>query len=338
MNFCIEAERFVDDKLSNWYVRRNKRPFQKEEQDAEKLGAYQTLYTVLTTLAKLFAPVMPFLTETMYQNLVVATHPANSVPSSVHHCDYPRVEESLLDTALLADMQALLNLVNLGLSARNAAKIKVRQPLAEMRVRPGDEADRRAVQRFADQIKDELNVKAVTLSEEALLKTEAKLTPRSQGKFGPRIKEVTAAIAAADPESLAVLVGKGEPFQLGDFDLEPTDITLSVTAPEGFAGVADRKTQAALDVRLTPELAAEGMARDIVRLVQDLRKNSGLQIEDRITLYLASPVAELQAAIETHWATIAGETLATDRATSAPSGSKSAKVEGKELTLGLVKA
>jgi isoleucyl-tRNA synthetase len=207
-----------------------------------------------------------------------------------------------------------------------------------MRVRPGDEADRRAVERFADQIMDELNVKSVTIHEVPLLKTEAKLTPRSQGKFGPRIKEVTATIAAADPETLAALVGKGEPFKLGEFDLEPTDITLSVTAAEGFTGVADRKTQVALDVRISPELAAEGMARDIVRLVQDLRKNSGLQIEDRIKLYLASPVAELQSAIDTHWATIAGETLATARAETPPAGAKSAKVEGKELTLGLVKA
>jgi isoleucyl-tRNA synthetase len=338
MSFCLEAERFVDDKLSNWYVRRNKRPFQKAEQDDEKRGAYQTLHTVLTTLAKLFAPVMPFLTETMYQNLVVATHPGGSVPSSVHHCDYPKVDTALVDETLLADMQALLNLVNLGLSARNASKIKVRQPLAEMQVRPGTEADRRAVERFADQIKDELNVKTVTLVDELLLKTEAKLTPRSQGKFGAHIPEVTAAIAAENPDILAALVSKGEPFSLGEFSLEPADITLTVSAAEGFAGVADRQTQVALDIRITPELAAEGMARDIVRLVQDLRKTSGLQIEDRITLYLASPVAELQAAIDSHWNTIAGETLAIRRASEQPPNTKLAKVEGKELSLGLAKA
>jgi len=338
MNFCLEAERFVDDKLSNWYVRRNKRPFQKAEQDAEKLGAYQTLYRVLTTLAKLIAPVMPFLSEAMYQNLVVATHPAGSMPASVHHCDYPEVDESLLDEALVADMQALLNLVTLGLSARNAAKIKVRQPLAELRVRPGQDADRRAIERFVDQIKEELNVKSVTLCEQNLLKTEIKLTPRGQGKFGPRLPEVAAALAAADPESLANLLSKGEPVSLGEFLLEPADVACHLTAPEGFVGAADRQTQVALDTRISPELAAEGMARDVVRLVQELRKSSGLEIEDRITLYLASPVAELQSAIDTHWATIAGETLATARATTAPAGAKLAKVEGKELTLGLVKA
>jgi len=238
----------------------------------------------------------------------------------------------------VADMQALLNLVTLGLSARNAAKIKVRQPLAELRVRPGQDADRRAVERFVDQIKEELNVKTVTLTDQPLLKTEVKLTPRAQGKFDARLPEVSAALSAADPETLANLLSKGEPVPLGEFLLEPSDVACQRTAAEGFVGVADRQTQLALDIRITPELAAEGMARDVVRLVQELRKSSGLEIEDRITLYLSSPVAELQSAIDTHWATIAGETLATARATTAPAGAKLAKVEGKELTLGLVKA
>src|SRR5205823_2344294 len=154
MAFCLEAEQFVDDRLSNWYVRRNRRRFWKGEKGADKLAAYQTLYTVLVTLTKLIAPVVPFLAEEMHQNLRLAAE-----PESVHLCDYPKNDDSLIDARLSADMAALLRLVTLGSAARNMVKIKVRQPLAELQVQPGTEADRRAVARFADQIAEELNIK-----------------------------------------------------------------------------------------------------------------------------------------------------------------------------------
>src|SRR5262245_55031130 len=136
MAFCLECESFVDDRLSNWYVRRNRRRFWKSERGADKLAAYQTLYTVLTTLTKLIAPVVPFLAEETHQN-----RRQGSDPESVHLCDYPQADESLVDERLSADMQALLRLVTLGSAARNSVKIKVRQPLAELKVQPGTEAD-----------------------------------------------------------------------------------------------------------------------------------------------------------------------------------------------------
>ena len=133
--FCLEAEKFVDDKLSNWYVRRNRRRFWKSEQGTDKLAAYQTLYTVLTTLTKLFAPIMPFLTE---DDVSEPRRRRRQGPAeSVHLCDYPEADESLIDNELSADMDALLRLVSLGSAARNTVKIKVRQPLAEMKVQPG---------------------------------------------------------------------------------------------------------------------------------------------------------------------------------------------------------
>src|SRR5262249_15913730 len=153
MAFCLEAEKFVDDKLSNWYVRRNRRRFWKSEKGADKTAAYQTLYTLLTTLTKLLAPIMPFLSETMYQNLQPTggrqppddgqdqgPHGPRS-PMSVHLCNYPDVDESLLDAELTVDMDALLRLVSLGSAARNTVKIKVRQPLAEIAVRPGSASE-----------------------------------------------------------------------------------------------------------------------------------------------------------------------------------------------------
>jgi isoleucyl-tRNA synthetase len=154
--FCLEAERFVDDKLSNWYIRRNRRRFWKSEQGADKLAAYQTLYAVLTTLTKLFAPIMPFLAEAMYTNLRESSkegQPGKTRDSfSVHLCDYPKLDQSLLDEQLSEDMDALLRLVSLGSAARNSVKIKVRQPLAEMKVQPATDGERRAVERFAYQI------------------------------------------------------------------------------------------------------------------------------------------------------------------------------------------
>jgi isoleucyl-tRNA synthetase len=312
MALCQEAERFVDDKLSNWYVRRSRRRFWKSEQGTDKLAAYQTLYVVLTTLTKLFAPVMPFLTETMHQNLKTAAD-----PESVHLCDYPQADAALIDEPLSADMEALLRLVSLGSAARNSVKIKVRQPLAEMKVQPGGDSDRRAVERFADQICEELNLKKVTLHDPSsgpLLTQEVKPHVKTLGpKFGPRLKDVLAAIAGAPTAWLAAQVQGGQPFELactgGPVTLDPADVVVALKAPEGWAGLADRGTQVLLDARITEDLAREGMARDVVRQVQDLRKKADLEMEDRIALHLATDAPALRQAIEAHRHYIAGETL-----------------------------
>ena len=133
-------------------MRRNRRRFWKSEKSEDKLAAYQTLYTVLTTLVRLFAPVMPFLTEVMYQNLEQSRSEATGRALSIHHCNFPEVDEQLIDLELSADMEALLRLVSLGSSLRNSVRIKVRQPLAEIIVQPANDSERHAVQRFADQL------------------------------------------------------------------------------------------------------------------------------------------------------------------------------------------
>ncbi|HJT79282.1 MAG TPA: isoleucine--tRNA ligase [Gemmataceae bacterium] len=352
MAFCLEAERFVDDKLSNWYVRRSRRRFWrgKDESPKDKLAAYQTLYTMLTTLAKLFAPVMPFLTEAMYQNLVVKGKGSGKEPESVHLCDYPEEDESLIDTELSADMEALLRLVSLGSAARNTVKIKVRQPLAELKVQPGDERDRRAVERFADQIREELNVKKVTLHDPAsgpLLRVEVKANPKTLGpKFGPRLQEVMAALAAADAEQVAGRVQNGSSVDLacpgGLVTLESGDVSVQLRAPEGWAAAADRGTQVVVDTRITPELKREGQARDIVRQVQELRKQAKLQMQDRIVLWLETNSPELRQAIDVQRDFIARETLVAEWATHPLKGDGvargSVKVDGQPLAIELRKA
>jgi isoleucyl-tRNA synthetase len=302
---------------------------------------------VLVTLTKLFAPIMPFLSETMYQNLVVRT--TKGQPESVHLCDYPQANAALIDERLSTEMNALLEVVSLGSAARNSMKIKVRQPVAEIVVKPGSEEQRCAVERFPDQIRDELNVKKVTLHDPAsgpLLRFEVKPNMKTLGpKFGQRLREVQDAIRSANPAELAAKVQKGGLIELpcpgGAVMLDADDLGVAQKAPEGWAGVADRDTEVIIDTRLTDELKREGMARDVVRQVQELRKQSGLEMEDRIVLWLNATADQLKQAIEAHRAYIASETLTVQWATQPLNGEcKSArvKVEGQELVIELMKA
>jgi isoleucyl-tRNA synthetase len=346
MALCLEVESFVDDKLSNWYIRRNRRRFWKSEHGDDKLAAYQTLYTVLMTLTKLCAPVMPFLTETMYQNLAAP----GSKRLSVHLCDFPQADETLLDAELSADMDALLRLVSLGSAARNSVKLKVRQPLAEMKVQPADDQERRAVERFSDQICEELNIKKVTLHDPAngpLLVVEVKPNPKTLAPRygGGRLKEIQAELAKVDATNVAQRLQRDGSFELqcpeGQVILEPADVWIQWRAPEGWAGVADRGTQVALDTRISESLAQEGMAREVVRHVQELRKKADLEMEDRIELYLHADSPKLQQANETHRRYICSETLTVRWATEPLDGTNTqrttVKVDGQSLQIELRK-
>ncbi len=334
MAFCLEAEKFVDDRLSNWYIRRNRGRFQSNAADLDaagrrdKFAAHQTLYTVMTTLCQLVAPVIPFLAEVMYQNLRL-----DADPESVHLCDYPTADPALADEQLSADMDALLDLVSLGGAARNVAKFKVRQPLAELRIQSEHDSVMRAVARFADQIREELNVKKVTRHDGSpLLTASAKLNKKTAAaKLGPKLKEAEAELAALDATRLAF------PLTLAGIPLDSADIQIEYQAEPGWAGVAGRGTQVAIDGRVTEDLAREGMARDIIRQVQDHRKNSGLQIEDRISLHLGTAAEKLTAAIAAHRDYIAGETLTVEWATAPHTGAVEVKIDGQGLTISLKK-
>ena len=308
MAFCLAAETFVAEKLSNWYVRRNRRRFWKSEKSEDKLAAYQTLYTVLTTLVRLFAPVMPFLTEVMYQNLEQSRSEEAGRALSIHHCSFPEVDEPLIDLELSADMEALLRLVSLGSSLRNSVRIKVRQPLAEIIIQPANDSERHAVQRFAEQISEELNLKKVSLHDPAqghLLKYEISPNLKTLGpKFGEQVKLIRTALAAFDANSLVAKLQAEGSIELdlvgGMVVLNESDILLKAKAPDGWTGLIDHGTQLLLDIRISEELAREGMAREVVRHVQELRKKSGLEMEDRIALHFATESPELLRAVEAH--------------------------------------
>jgi isoleucyl-tRNA synthetase len=349
MAFCLAAENFVAEKLSNWYVRRNRRRFWKSEKSNDKLAAYQTLYTVLTTLIRLFAPVMPFLSEVMYQNLEQSEAKDKRRPPSVHLCDFPIVDELLIDAELSADMEALLRLVSLGSATRNSVKIKVRQPLAEIRIQPATEPERRALLRFAGQIAEELNVKHVSVHDPGggpLLAYEIRPNLRTLGpKLGERVRETQNALALLDPISVVEKLQHEGSLELicpsGAVILDKSDVLIEAKAPQGWAGLVDHGTQIMLDVRITEPLAREGIAREIVRHVQELRKQSGLEMEDRIRLYLQTESSAMRAAIETHESYICGETLAielTDHPLNGDAHKAIIKLQGQALTMELTKA
>ena len=348
MAFCVAAETFVAEKLSNWYVRRNRRRFWKSEKSDDKLSAYQTLYTVLTTLIRLFAPIMPFLTEVMYQNLEGSGEEKAGRALSIHHCNFPEADESLIDAELSADMEALLRLVSLGLAARNSVRIKVRQPLAEIIIQPANDSERHAVQRFAEQISEELNLKKVTLHDPAegpLLSYEVSPNLKTLGpKFGERLREIRTAMAGLDADSLAAKVQAGSNIELDCAGttvlLDANDILLKAKAADGWAGLIDHGTQLLLDVRINEELAREGMAREVVRHIQELRKKSGLEMEDRIALHFGTESPELLRAVEAHSSYISAETLAVEWPNVPLDGDShaiSVKVDGHPLTIQLRK-
>ena len=344
MAFSLAAEEFVDSDLSNWYVRRNRDRFWSKNAEldaaglADKRAAYQTLYTVLTTLCKLIAPCVPFVSEVMWRNLRT---PAD--PESVHLCDYPTADPALLDERMTADMEAVRRIVTLGGAARNAAKAKVRQPVAELRVRPAGDADRRAVERYADLIADELNVKRVALHDPAagdLLTASAKLNMKTAGaKIGARRKEVEAALKEADAARLKEKL-RGGPVEVDGVTLDSADVTVEFAAAPGWAGAEDRGTQVAIDGRITDALKLEGLARDVIRQVQESRKSAGLNLADKIALHLCPSSEQLGAAILAHQPAIATATQAAEWADAPLNGdahTATVKIEGQDLTISLRK-
>ena len=339
---CLAVERFVDDKLSNWYVRRNRRRFwSKSGEDVTKLAAYQTLHTVLTTLCRLVAPVVPFLAETMWQNLMNGQSPpvaTGGLAASVHLTDYPEADQTLIDPELSSDTERLLELVNLGGSARNQAGVRGRQPLAELRVRAGSPAVQRAADRFADLLRDELNVKAVSTDAGGpVLKTNVKLNRKTAAaKLKAAGKAAEVELAAADPAAVAAALRAGG-YTLAGVELAAEDFQVEFAAPDGWAGVADGGTQVLLDTRITPALRAEGLAREVVRLVQDARRAAGLDVADKIALHLAAS-GELAEAVAAHRDTIAAEVQATAWPAEPLSGyAVEAEADGLPLTITLRK-
>ena len=336
----LVIEPFLDD-LTNWYVRRSRRRFWKSEQDTDKHTAYATLYHMLVKLIKLLAPFTPFVTETMYQNLVRSVQPDAHV--SVHHCDWPRVDPAVADEQLLDQMALARRIASLGLGARGTANIKVRQPLARaMAYVAGVKAE--LTPELVAIVADELNVKQFEFVEEEEVLVSYRLLPDNKAlgpKFGSQFPKVRAALSAAEPALVVRRVRAQLPVSLEldgmSVELAPQEVLIQTQPAEGLAVAADRDVTVGVDAVITPALRAEGLAREIVRRVQTMRKEAGFNIEDRITTWYVTD-GELAEVMQDWGDYIQAETLATRLEGGSPPAdayTQSHQVESSSIVLGV---
>ena len=307
-------ESLLDD-LSNWYVRRSRRRFWKSEHDSDKNTAYATLWHLLVKMTRALAPVMPFITEVMYQNLV--RNAFSDAYESVHHTDWPEADTTIINEKLLNQMDLARRVASLGLSARSNANLKVRQPLAKVLVHVS-EGKAELSPELVEIVADELNVKALEFVKEAKTLVSYKVLPNNKllgPKFGADFPKVVAALKGMDPAQVAARIAAAEDvtFELSGETVALTseEILVSTESAEGMAVAADKMVTVGIDTVVTPELKAEGLAREIVRRIQTQRKNADFNIEDRIkTWYVAS--AELDKIFADWGEYIKSETLTTE--------------------------
>lgn len=308
-------ETFVDQ-LSNWYLRRSRRRFWKSESDADKQAAYATLYEALVTVAKLLAPTMPFISEELYQNLVRSLD--ETVAESVHLAEWPVYDPQAIDEKLNREMALVMKLASVGHAARNKANRKVRQPLQEAAFAVGNAEEMRVVAAYADLLEDELNVKHVRSLDTTAEAVSYSLNPLPKQlgqKYGSKFPVIRKALLELNPETAARTLLEGKPLELmvagENLSILPEEVEVRAMAREGFAVASEGSYLAALVTELTPELVKEGLAREFVRRVQDLRKQADLDISDRIHLfYTATPllseaVREFQDYIQTETLSLA---------------------------------
>ena len=276
---------FVDE-LSNWYVRRSRERFWGKELTQDKINAYMTLYTALTTLVKLSAPMVPFITESIYRNLVCSVD--REAPISVHLCDFPAADDSFIDGELESKMELLLEIVVLGRAARNASNIKNRQPIGNMYVK----ADRELDDFFKEIIASELNLKSVAFKEDMEEYLSYSFKPQFKvlgPKVGKQIGEVKAALAAVNGHAAkAELDASGRlklALQSGEVELTAEDVDVTMSQTEGFATQRYGNVTIALETTLTQELIEEGFVREIISKIQTMRKENGFEVTDHITVF-----------------------------------------------------
>jgi len=365
-NYDIHApakaiEGFVEE-LSNWYVRRNRRRFWKAEDDADKEAAYQTLYTCLTTLARLAAPFMPFMSEAIYQNLVrienaelkIENEGADdqfSIPESVHLAAWPKYDPALIDDDLLADTALLMTTISLGRAARRSAGLKVRQPLGELWVRVPTGAVE-GLRRFEADLRDELNVKSIRYLDSSADLVEYRFKPNLRlvgKKYGKLVPALTNALRELNGDPARVVsraVEAGQAFGLvvegQALQLQPDEVLVESSSPEGYAVAESGGVLVALDTSMTPELRQEGIARELVRNIQDARKLAGFAISDRIAVHLGGIAgdAELETTVRQWGDFIRAETLADDLILDASGEgvhTEALDLDGRALTVGVVR-
>ena len=302
-------QEFVDE-MSNWYVRRSRERFWAKGMEQDKINAYMTLYNALVTIAKTAAPMIPFMTEDMYQNLVRSVD--KDAPESIHLCDFPTVNEAWIDKDLEADMKELLEIVVLGRACRNTANIKNRQPIGTMYVK----AEKKMSEFYTDIIADELNVKEVKFADdvESFISYSFKPQLRTVGpKYGKLLGGIRQALTNINGTAAMNELRTNGVLKLdingNDVELTEEDLLIETAQTEGYVSESDGETSVVLDTNLTPELIEEGFVREIISKIQTMRKEAGFEVMDKIKVY-AHGNDKIQEVMKAHEDEIKSEVLA----------------------------
>ena len=302
-------QEFVDE-MSNWYVRRSRERFWAKGMEQDKINAYMTLYHALVTIAKTAAPMIPFMTEDMYQNLVRSVD--KDAPESIHLCDFPTVNEAWIDKDLEADMKELLEIVVLGRACRNTANIKNRQPIGTMYVK----AEKKMSEFYTDIIADELNVKEVKFADdvESFISYSFKPQLRTVGpKYGKLLGGIRQALTDINGTAAMNELRTNGVLKLdingNDVELTEEDLLIETAQTEGYVSESDGETSVVLDTNLTPELIEEGFVREIISKIQTMRKEAGFEVMDKIVVY-AHGNDKIQDVMKAHEDEIKSEVLA----------------------------
>ncbi|MBU3074686.1 isoleucine--tRNA ligase [Clostridium estertheticum] len=332
---ALELEDFIEE-LSNWYVRRNRSRYWVESLTEDKIGAYMTLYRVITTFAKISAPFIPFITEELYQNLVVAFD--KKAPESIHLCAWPEYREDQVDKALEEEMDVAYRTVKLGRSARNAANIKNRQPLSKMLV-----SSKSLPEYYGQIVKEELNIKEVELGADIskYVKFEIKPNLPVLGKpYGRLIPGIKKAIGAMNQMELAQTINKGNVVTIDvngtEIELDSEKLLVTMQGLEGYAFAGEGEMGVVLITHITDELKEEGNVREILSKIQNMRKESGFEVADKITIYVSGNEM-LQNVIAKFEDQIKKDTLSVEILYNKDREYKTVKINGEDLQLDLVK-
>ena len=324
--------------MSNWYVRRSRGRFWAKGMEQDKINAYMTLYTALVTVSKVAAPMIPFMTEQIYQNLVRSLD--KSAPESIHLCDYPEVKEDYIDKTLEANMDNVLKLVVMGRACRNTANIKNRQPIGQMFVK----AEFDLPEYYQDIVRDELNVKNVKFTDDVREFTSYTFKPQLKTvgpKYGKMLNGIRSALDAVDGNAAMDEVNSTGALKLKvgeqEITLSKEDLLIDTAQMEGYVSEDDNGITVVLDTNLSEELLKEGFVRELISKIQTMRKEAGFEVTDKIHVtYQGSECAE--EIFDAHAEQIGSEVLALDVKNAAPVGyTKEWNINGESVTMGVEK-
>ena len=326
------------DELSNWYVRRSRERFWAKGMEQDKINAYMTLYTTLVTLAKISAPMVPFMTESIYRNLVCSID--KNAPISIHLCDFPKVNEQFIDKKLEETMDDVLDAVVIGRACRNSTNIKNRQPIGKMFIK----ADWKLDEFYTAIIADELNVKEVEYTDDVRAFTSYSFKPQMKTlgpKYGKLLNAIRTALTEVDGNATMDKLNESGSFELNvegqAIELSKDDVLIEMTQKEGFVASSDKGITVVLDTNLTPELIEEGFVREVISKVQTMRKDAGFEVMDKINLYVSGndKIADI---VNKNAAQVKTVVLAQDIITGKTAGfEKEWDINGEKVTLAVEK-